>query len=116
MIDRLFVYGTLAPGKPNAHVLANVPGAWEPASVRGTLLQEGWGAAVGYPGLVLDECGEEIQGLVFTSEELSSHWLRLDEFEGDGYERVLTLVKLQEGSTVPAYIYQLSSRSTSSSS
>ena len=55
MIDRLFVYGSLAPGKPNEHVLANVPGNWEPASVRGTLRQEGWGAAIGFPGITLEE-------------------------------------------------------------
>lgn len=33
MIEYLFVYGTLAPGRPNAHVSGNVPGAWEPATV-----------------------------------------------------------------------------------
>ena len=31
MINRLFVYGTLAPGRANAHVLADIPGTWEPA-------------------------------------------------------------------------------------
>ena len=36
MIHRLFVYGTLAPGRPNEHVLADVPGEWEPATVMGT--------------------------------------------------------------------------------
>lgn len=57
MTDRLFVYGTLAPGRPNEHVLADVEGTWEPATVKGTLLQEGWGAAAGYPGIVLDDRG-----------------------------------------------------------
>ena len=52
MTDRLFVYGTLAPGRPNAHVLADVPGTWESATVRGTLVQDGWGAAAGYPGIL----------------------------------------------------------------
>jgi len=55
MIQRLFVYGTLAPGRANEHILADVPGQWEPASVSGRLLEQGWGAAVGYPGLVLDQ-------------------------------------------------------------
>lgn len=109
MIDRLFVYGTLAPGRPNEHILAGVPGNWESASVRGTLLQEGWGAAVGYPGIVLDEQGEEVHGLVFSSDQLSAHWTRLDEFEGNEYERILTAVRLQDGTLVEAYIYKLRS-------
>ncbi|GGA46931.1 gamma-glutamylcyclotransferase family protein [Dyella nitratireducens] len=108
MTHRLFVYGTLAPGKPNEHVLAHLPGSWEPATVKGRLFQEGWGAAIGYPGIVLDEQGDEVPGLVFTSTELAAHWARLDEFEGDGYERVLTSVQLRDGTRVEAYIYRLS--------
>jgi len=110
MTHCLFVYGTLAPGKPNAHVLANVPGSWEPATVNGRLYQEGWGAAAGYPGIVLDEQGDEVHGLVFTSSELPAHWLRLDEFEGEGYARVLMSARLRDGARVDAYIYQLSGR------
>ena len=108
MTQRLFVYGTLAPGRPNEHVLAGVPGKWEPATVRGTLHQEGWGAAAGYPGIVLDEQGGEVEGFVFSSESLSEHWDRLDEFEGAGYERVLTTAMLPDGTAVEAYIYSLS--------
>jgi gamma-glutamylcyclotransferase (GGCT)/AIG2-like uncharacterized protein YtfP len=107
MTYRLFVYGTLAPGRPNEHVLADVPGEWEPATVMGTLLQEGWGAAVGYPGIVLDKRGGEVRGVLFSSESLAEHWARLDEFEGEGYERVLTTVKLKDGTAVDAYIYRL---------
>lgn len=107
MTHRLFIYGTLAPGRPNEHVLADVPGEWRPATVMGTLLQEGWGAAVGYPGIILDEHGSEIEGFLFSSERLAEHWTRLDEFEGDGYERVLTTVKLEDGTAVDTYIYQL---------
>ncbi|HVR97564.1 MAG TPA: gamma-glutamylcyclotransferase family protein [Thermoanaerobaculia bacterium] len=107
MTHRLFVYGTLAPGRSNEHVLADVPGEWEPATVTGTLLPEGWGASVGYPGIVLDEHGGEIQGLLFSSESLEEYWARLDAFEGEGYERVLTTVKLEDGTAVDAYIYRL---------
>lgn len=39
MTYQLFVYGTLAPGWPNEHVLADVPGGWEPATVTGRLLR-----------------------------------------------------------------------------
>jgi gamma-glutamylcyclotransferase (GGCT)/AIG2-like uncharacterized protein YtfP len=111
MPNRLFVYGTLAPGRPNEHVLADIPGSWQTATVTGTLLEEGWGAAAGYPGIVLDERGGRVEGLLFISERLADHWARLDEFEGDGYERVLTTATLDDGSTVDAYIYELSRRS-----
>ena len=107
MIQRLFVYGTLAPGRPNEHVLNEIGGSWEAATVTGTLHQEGWGATMGYPGIVLDERGNDIQGFVFSSERLSDHWAELDEFEGEAYERVLTKVTLKGNTTVDAYIYEL---------
>ena len=112
MTHRLFVYGTLAPGRPNEHVLADVPGEWEPATVTGRLLQEGWGAAAGYPGIVLDGHGGEVKGFLFSSASLAEHWARLDEFEGEGYDRVLTSVKLPDGTAVEAYIYTLSGESS----
>ncbi len=43
-MQRLFVYGTLAPGRANHKVLMNIPGSWETVTLRGTLLQDGWGA------------------------------------------------------------------------
>lgn len=107
MANRLFVYGTLAPGRPNEHVLAAIPGRWEAATVRGTLLQEGWGARAGYPGIVLDEAGDEVQGFLFSSDELAEQLPRLDAFEGSGYEHVETSVQLDE-ELVDAYIYVLS--------
>ena len=51
MKQRLFVYGTLAPGRPNEHVLAPLGGTWQPAFVRGRLHAQGWGAAPGYPAI-----------------------------------------------------------------
>jgi len=111
MTHRLFVYGTLAPGRPNAHVLADVPGTWEPASVTGTLHAEGWGAAIGFPGIVLDAHGDAVRGLVFSSDALAEHWIRLDAFEGDGYRRVSTTARLDDGREVEAFIYCLSDAS-----
>ncbi|MCB9135902.1 MAG: hypothetical protein H6636_10785 [Anaerolineales bacterium] len=67
MIERLFVYGTLGPGRLNEHILTQIGGSWEAASVTGTLRQDGWGAAMGYPGIDLDENGDEIHGFVFSS-------------------------------------------------
>ena len=105
MTNRLFVYGTLAPGQPNEQVLKDLSGSWEEAVVTGRLIQHGWGAAVGFPALVLSADGAEIQGLLFSSDALADCWLRLDEFEGSGYQRVLTQARRGTGDTVSAYVY-----------
>jgi len=107
MTNRLFVYGTLVPGRANEHVLADVSGTWEPATVKGTLFEEGWGAAAGYPGVVLDEIGGVVHGFILTAGDLATHWARLDEFEGDGYERVITSAELGDGTVVEAHVYVL---------
>jgi gamma-glutamylcyclotransferase (GGCT)/AIG2-like uncharacterized protein YtfP len=107
MVERLFVYGTLGPGRPNEHVLGNIGGSWEAASVTGTLREEGWGAAMGYPGIVLDKHGDVIRGFLFSSDKLADHWATLDEFEGEAYARVLTEVRLDGNRTADAYIYTL---------
>lgn len=106
-MERLFIYGTLAPGRPNEHVMSEIPGEWQPAKVRGELQQRGWGAVVGFPGIVLDENGPEVRGMLFSSERLSEHWQRLDEFEGEGYERVRAMTTLHKGQTASAYIHVL---------
>ncbi len=107
MIHRLFVYGTLAPGRDNYHMLADIQGKWEEASVIGKLLDEGWGAKVGYPGIILDETGDEVRGFLLSSEDLAEHWPGLDAFEGEEYQRVLTVVRLADGTNLDAYIYRL---------
>lgn len=107
--QRLFAYGTLVPGRDNAAVMAGIAGEWQPATVVGRLYASGWGAALGYPGLVLGPDGETIEGFVFVSDELDAHWTRLDAFEGPGYQRVSTRVRLGDGSFVEACVYCLSS-------
>jgi gamma-glutamylcyclotransferase (GGCT)/AIG2-like uncharacterized protein YtfP len=107
MTQHLFVYGTLAPGRPNEHLLTGVGGSWQSATVKGHLRPQGWGAEMGYPGLVLDESGEEIEGFLFSSEHLGEHWDRLDDFEGEQYRRVLTVVHGNDDSLIDAHIYVL---------
>ena len=109
MINRLFVYGTLGPDRPNEQVLTDIGGTWEKGYVFGVLCKEGWGASMGYPGIILDKNGRKVEGFLFSSDKISGHWMELDNFEGEGYERVLTKVKLQNGSIVDAYIYALKS-------
>ena len=106
-MDRLFIYGSLGPGGPNERIMNEIGGSWEPAVVKGRLLEEGWGASIGYPGLVLGDDGDDIRGHVFTSDNLEDKWVFLDEFEGNGYERVSVSVTLRGGERVQAYVYVL---------
>jgi gamma-glutamylcyclotransferase (GGCT)/AIG2-like uncharacterized protein YtfP len=103
---RLATYGTLAPGRPNAHVLDELSGTWLRGSIRGHLHERGWGAVDGYPGIVLDDSGPEVAVHVFASRDLPAHWQRLDEFEGSGYRRVPVSVSGDTGE-VTAYVYTL---------
>ena len=107
MVNKLFVYGTLCPGRPNEHILKNIGGTWQQGSVKGILHNEGWGATMGYPAVILDENGGRVEGYVFSSDKLPTHWADLDEFEGDAYQRVLATVELQDKTTTEAYIYAL---------
>ena len=67
---RLATYGTLAPGRVNHHQLAGLKGKWQKGTVRGRLVDAGWGAALGYPGLVLDPRGPVFEVYLFESAEL----------------------------------------------
>jgi gamma-glutamylcyclotransferase (GGCT)/AIG2-like uncharacterized protein YtfP len=107
VISHLFVYGTLAPGQPNAHILRGVNGKWQPAAVRGLLKEIGWGANMGYSGIELGEEYPWVNGMVLSSDNLDDFWEALDEFEGEDYQRVLTKVRMAHGEWLMAYVYQL---------
>lgn len=106
-MQKLFVYGTLCPGRPNEHILKNIGGKWEVGKIKGTLHEKGWGATMGYPAVKLSENGDFIEGYVFSSDQLENHWQTLDEFEGEAYERVLTKVLLNNDIIIEAYVYAL---------
>ena len=103
---RLAVYGTLAPGRVNHGQISALKGTWRRGTVKGKLISSGWGAAIGFPGLILDPLGPAVDVDLFESPELPEHWARLDEFEGSGYQRVVTTVNAEEGERC-AWIYVL---------
>lgn len=106
-MEHLFIYGTLAPGKPNEHILKNIKGQWKNATVKGNLEEKGWGSKMGCPGIYLDENGKNVNGLIFASNELNNIWEELDNFEGEEYIRSLTQATLENGENINTYIYAL---------
>ena len=107
MTEALFIYGTLGPGKPNEHIMQEIGGEWHPAKVKGHLVNEGWGAEQGCPGIIPSPEGEWVNGHVFVSENLARHWRYLDSFEGEEYQRVKVNVLKHDGDVCVAYVYAL---------
>jgi gamma-glutamylcyclotransferase (GGCT)/AIG2-like uncharacterized protein YtfP len=90
--QRLAVYGSLAPGRQNHHIVAPLGGTWTEGVVEGDLATYGWGAAIGFPALRLRPGGPAVAAHVLTSAALRGAWAELDAFEGAEYRRVLVPV------------------------
>ena len=88
----LAVYGTLAPGQPNHHIVAPLRGEWTDGLIEGDLLPVGWGAALGYPGFRPRVGGDAVAVQVLRAPLLATAWPDLDRFEGPGYRRILVPV------------------------
>jgi hypothetical protein len=88
------------------HLLESIGGRWENATVRGELIEAGSAPGVYYPRIILDEDGGDVDGFLFISENLPNHWDKLDRYEGDDYQRVVTNVTLENGSIVEACMYE----------
>ena len=106
-LDRLAVYGSLAPGRSNHHHLASISGTWGSGWVEGILRDRGWGAAAGYPGIRLQTGGPRVDVSVLESHELNRDWGRLDAFEGDEYRRVQVEIHGLDAASVVGFIYEL---------
>lgn len=85
----LAVYGTLAPGKSNHHVVAPLGGAWTDGVVEGDLHPVGWGATLGFPAFLPRPGGPAVAVKVLTAPKLAGAWPDLDAFEGVEYRRIL---------------------------
>src|SRR5919112_3372749 len=85
----LAVYGTLAPGQPNHHVLEPFGGEWTDGLIEGDLLPEGWATDLDYPGFRPRDGGEAVAVQVLSAPLLAAAWPTLDRFEGPRYQHIL---------------------------
>ena len=109
----IIIYGTLAPNKPNHSKVEDIKGTWLKGTVKGKLANEGWGAELGYFGFkhaYLDK-PEDIAAYILFSDELVDNWSYLDEFEGDGYKRILAKFELENGEMGVGNIYAINDAS-----
>jgi gamma-glutamylcyclotransferase (GGCT)/AIG2-like uncharacterized protein YtfP len=92
----LAVYGTLAPGQPNHHIVAPLGGEWTDGAIEGDFFPEGWGATLGYPACRPRTGGPSIPVKVLSAPALATAWPAIDRFEGPGYRRILVPVLTRE--------------------
>lgn len=88
----LAVYGTLAPGRQNYHIVEPLGGDWSEGVIEGDLQQTGWGATLGYPAFRPKAGGTALRIKLLKSPLLPSEWKHVDGFEGPDYQRVLVPV------------------------
>lgn len=89
------------------HLLDSIGGRWEKATIKGEFMETGSIQGFPYPGVRLSDDGDEIEGYLFVSGNLSNHWDRIDAYEGIHYERVVTRAILADGRETDAYVYEL---------
>lgn len=96
----LIAYGSLKPGEANHHVVSGIHGDWIDGTIRGEM--GSWGAYLLYAPNPDSPTKLPVQILI--SDELPSHWSRLDAFEGEAYERIVCDVETARG-VIQGYVY-----------
>ncbi|MDX1478437.1 MAG: gamma-glutamylcyclotransferase family protein [Saprospiraceae bacterium] len=107
-LNRLVIYGSLAPGEVNHDQIAHIGGWYAKGRIQGTLVTAGWGQHIGFPGLLwgLGE-REEIPVQVLHAATMTSHWEALDAFEGEAYQRIVIPYLLDDGTWGLGCVYQV---------
>jgi hypothetical protein len=88
---RLIVYGSLAPGGPNAFLLSGLEGEWQRCHIHGHM-----GRYRGFKSFRADPEGPEHQAWLFSSAELPRVILDLDDFEGEEYQRSIIPARVND--------------------
>ncbi len=106
----IFVYGTLLPGQPNAHLWEGYVEEHEPAILLNGRLYD-----MGHFPMLIDELDSQVQGAVLTIDPAQYQELLecLDNLEGFDpedpqncpYQRVRKSVQVENGRTRTAWVY-----------
>ena len=97
--NKLFVYGTLIPGRENHQILKDVEGNWGKFSVNGSIVEID---GLKYFQWIPKE-KEIIEGQLFESNNIIKYWKEIDRFEGQKYERQLACQKERDNLMVFTY-------------
>lgn len=92
---RLAAYGSLRPGESNYSMVADITGDWVPGTIIGHISEY-----EGYPVFTWDPAASKVPVQILVATNLHEHWQRLDEFEGDDYERIWIPVETKDGLSV----------------
>lgn len=98
--QKLFIYGTLAPGEPNHPILYGLRGKLSSCTTRGQLNELG-----GLPVFYWKPDGPNVKGKILVSPDLPERWEEIDKFEGASYKRRLILVDTRTGNHI-ANVYR----------
>ncbi len=96
---KLVTYGTLAPGRPNHHILSDLQGDWKNCTLEGHLEE-----VDGLPIFRWQASVRTIEASLLLSPDLPRRWRQIDRFEGSSYKRRLITVATDVGISV-ANIY-----------
>ncbi len=88
---RLIVYGSLAPGGPNAFLLAALEGEWHQCVIHGHM-----GRYRGFKSFRHDPQGPEHRAWLLESPALPQIYAELDDFEGEEYQRILISARVAD--------------------
>jgi len=106
-MEKLFVYGSLIPNRPNHIILKKINGIWQKGYVLGEIKKVKFNNKE-YSAVILNINKEKkVFGYLFSSFALKYLWRKLDNFEGTCYKRKISQVYLNYNRKVKANIYCL---------
>ncbi len=97
--ERLASYGTLRPGYCNHHHVSSIQGAWIDGTIYGEVFERN-----NYPVFIWKLDGAAVPVQVLVSRDLPDSISKVDDFEGEGYRRIIVPVSMN-GQVLACCVY-----------